>query len=137
MTIRSAQEKDFDAIRTIIMELDLAYPSQSLDSFLVLEDKDRVIGIANLEEFDDFYFLSSVGVVENFQRRGLASSFIKDLLKSLKKDVYLYTVIPGFFEKLGFKAIAPRSDLPAKTTFSCKECTPDNCITMVKHYDRS
>jgi len=137
MTIRAAQKKDFDAIRGIIMELDLAYPSQSLDSFLVLEDKDHIIGIANLEEFDNFYFLSSVGVVEGFQRRGLASSFIKDLIKSLKKDVYLYTVIPGFFEKLGFKAIDPRPDLPSKTTFSCKECTPDTCVTMVKQYEGS
>jgi len=137
MTIRGAQKKDFDAIRTIIMELDLAYPSQSLDSFLVLEDKDRIIGIANLEEFDGFYFLSSVGVVEGFQRRGLASSFIRDLLKGLKKDVYLYTVIPGFFERLGFTAVARRSDLPLKMTFSCKECTPDTCVTMVKHYGGS
>ncbi|MFA4967854.1 MAG: GNAT family N-acetyltransferase [Candidatus Margulisiibacteriota bacterium] len=135
MTIHAAQKKDHDAIIKIMAELELDYPSQSFDGFWIAENDSGIIGIAKLEDLGDLMFLSSVGVIKKEQHKGIAKGFLKHLLKSVKKDVYIYTTIPEFFEGLDFKRTASRSDLPSKTTFSCKECTPEICVTMVKHYD--
>jgi N-acetylglutamate synthase-like GNAT family acetyltransferase len=132
LKIRKAEKKDVAAIRGLIEQLDLAYPGQTFDNFWVAEENGKVVGIADLKESADIYFLSSVGTDAQHQRQGFASEFLKELLKGLKKDVYLYTIIPGFFSRLGFKAVTRPSILPVREIFNCSECQPEKCVCMVK-----
>lgn len=132
LTIRGAEQRDSKDILEIIKILDLSYPSQTLDDFWVAEKDGKIAGIANLKEFDDFLFLSSVGTKEEFQRQGISSALLNNILSGAGKCVYLYTVIPKFFEKLGFRRAAPLPGLPAKKIFSCRECTPEACACMVR-----
>ena len=132
LLVRKAEIKDVAAIQALIRQLDLAYPSQTLDNFWVAEENEDVIGIADLKESADFYFLSSVGVEEKHQHKGIASTFLKELLKGLKKDIYLFTIIPDFFSQLGFKIVAQPANLPNRELFNCSECEPGKCVTMVK-----
>jgi N-acetylglutamate synthase-like GNAT family acetyltransferase len=129
-TLRPAEEKEKAKIVAIIKTLDLSYPSQSLNGFWIAEEDGKIAGIACLEKFKDFFLLNSVGTAESFRNRGVASKLVKKLTDGLKKDVYLYTVIPGFFKKLGFEPINAPDFLPARKTFFCKECTPEACTCM-------
>jgi N-acetylglutamate synthase-like GNAT family acetyltransferase len=136
VNIRPAEKKDRPAIMEIIKMLDLSYPGQKFDGFRVAEKDGEVAGIANLEEFGGFYFLSAVGVAEAEQHHQIASKLLDKILAGLKKEVYLYTVIPGFFQKFGFEAVEPPAFLPVKQTFSCRECTPALCTCMVRRPDQ-
>lgn len=132
LTIRAAEQRDSKGILEIIKILDLSYPSQTLEGFWVAEKDGKIAGIADLMEFDDFLFLSSVGTKEGYQRQGISSALLNNILNDVRKKVYLYTTIPGFFERLGFGKTTPLPNLPVKKTFSCRECTPEACVCMVR-----
>jgi len=132
MEIRPAREKDISDIRSILKELEMDYPIESFDNFKVIVVKDEIAGAANLEEFDDFLFLSAFGIKPSYRRMGIASSFLNDLLANAKKNIYLYTTIPEFFGKFGFETTRPISNLPKKDKFCCHECTPETCLCMVR-----
>ena len=133
LNIRRAGPKDEPAILDLVKLLDLAYPAQSFKNFRVAEANDEIVGLADLEEFADFFFLSSVGVAEKSQKQGIATALLKKILTGLKKDVYLYTTLPDFFRRFGFNIVSTWPPyLPPKETFSCRECTPETCVCMVK-----
>jgi N-acetylglutamate synthase-like GNAT family acetyltransferase len=132
LKFRPAVKEDGKEIIAIIKALDLSYPNQSLDGFWVAEEDGKIMGISCLEKFEDFYFLSAVGVPEKYRLHGIASKLVNKLVRAAKHDVYLYTVIPGYFKKLGFKPIDAPDFLPARQTFSCKKCTPEACTCMVR-----
>ncbi len=129
--VRQARDADKNTIREIIEQLDLAYPTQTLDHFWVAEENKQVAGIADLWEFRNFYFLSSLGVAENRQHQGIATKLLNKLLAGRRKDVYLFTVRPGFFARFGFQAVSePPKGLPPRTIFACGRCRPELCVCM-------
>lgn len=132
LTIRPARVQDNPVILKIIKELDLAYPAQTMANFLVAVSQNEIVGIVDFEEFDSFSFLSSLGVSPGWQNKGIAKALLTHLLAKATKDIYLYTTIPGFFQRFGFLATTPLPQLPSKRTFSCHECTPQTCVTMVR-----
>lgn len=138
LTIRKAQTLDQSALLSILNELDLSCPSQSLDDFwLAQQAEGKVFGVARLQDYGQYLFLSCVGVIEKYRRQGIASQLLKALLKNAKKNVYLYTTIPDFFVKFGFTPTTHTSDLPSRGNFMCEECHPEKCRCMVKLPDVS
>ena len=131
--IRKAKPADQASIIGILKQQDLSYPTQTLDNFWVAEEQGRVIGSADLWEFRNFLFLSSVGVLASRQHRGVATKLLNTMLSGLRKDVYLFTVTPDFFGKFGFRAVAePPKGLPPRTIFACGNCTPAACVCMCR-----
>jgi len=125
-------------IQNILVALDLARENQTYDNFYLARDSKtkELIGVARLEEYPEYYFLSSVGIDPKFQRRGLGKEFLDQLLKNCLKPVFLRTVIPDFFKKAGFQVIAEikvlAQMLPAKEEAECQWCQPEKCTLMVK-----
>jgi len=136
-TIKPAHKDDAAAISQILREMDLYYPSKVPENFWVAKENNNIIGVACLTEYDDFLFLSSVGVIEEHQRKGIAKALLEKILHDLKKDVYLYTVIPRFFKKFGFEIVEKKSppipeNLPSKESLGCDNCLSADCACMVK-----
>jgi len=132
LKFRKALTGDKNKILKVLKELNLYYPSQSLEDFWVAEKEDEIIGVARLEEYKDCCFLSSLGILEAHRKKGAASSLLSEMTKGLKKNVYLYTIIPEFFEKFGFEAASLLPGLPPKEPLECKNCFPNRCVCMAK-----
>lgn len=132
LKIRQAQKKDAEEILKILKELDLYYPSLSIQNFWVAEDEGGITGVVRLEEFDDYFFLSSLGVKKDKQKKGIAAALLKHILKPVSKNVYLYTIVPDFFKKFGFEPADPPASLPLKEIFGCEFCIPEKCKCMVR-----
>ncbi len=129
--VRKALDADKPAITRIINQLDLTYPSQTLDNFWVAEDKTGVVGIAALWEYRNFYYLSSVGVAADRQHEGIATKLLNKLLTGLRKDTYLFTITPDFFARFGFAVTSePPKGLPPRTIFACDRCRSELCVCM-------
>ena len=129
--VRRAHDADKNAILEIIGQLDLSYPSQTLDNFWVAEEKEQIVGIAALWEFRNFYYLCSVGVTPGRQHRGIATKLLNKVLTGLRKEVYLFTIDPGFFRRFGFQAAnEPPKGLPPRTIFACDRCQSELCVCM-------
>ncbi|MFC1540748.1 GNAT family N-acetyltransferase [Candidatus Margulisiibacteriota bacterium] len=137
--VRPAVKKDAEDITKILKELDLYYTGLQLKDFWVAEQNGQIVGTAQLEVLPDLCFLSSVGVRPTEQKHGIGKALLTELFNQCKGDkpVYLYTIIPGFFAKFGFK---PTTDLPpqlpSKSRYECAACHSDRCVTMVRPSQR-
>ena len=137
--IRPARRSDQAQIIELLKELDLYYAGLELNDFWVAEEHCKIISTAQLEVFPEFCFLSSVGVKQTEQKHGIGQALLTELFSQCKnqKPVYLYTIIPDFFAKFGFKSTTDLpSQIPGKERYECQECHPERCITMVRPSQR-
>jgi len=130
INVRKANENDKTEIQKILKETDLMYPSQAFRNFFVAEKEDKIVGVVQLTEFQNFFYLGSLGVVLKEQHQGIGSCLLTEALKTANKAVYIYTLIPEFFKKFGFEITTPPPGLPKKEHF-CEDCRPEKCFCMV------
>jgi len=134
MLVRPAKAEDYPEIIKLISEIDEAYPGFAPDSFWVAEEVGTIVGTVRLIYYPNFVFLESLAVKKDHQGLGIAKKLLADSLKTIKKDIYLYTIIPDFFQKIGFTPISPPPDfLPGKARYECQFCKPSNCTAMVRY----
>lgn len=132
IVVRPATAQDEAGIISILTAADLHYSGERLTGFTVAADGGKIVGVVRLEEHPAFYFLTSLGVLPAREKQGIASTLLRAVLNKKNKPVYLYTIIPDFFQPFGFAATAPLSALPAKELYGCEQCFPDQCVTMVR-----
>jgi len=131
--IRKAEPRDYAAIQALMAALELSYPAMDLGCFWVAESGDEVVGAAELKEFQTCSLLSCVGVREDLQGLDLGRALVGEVVRQARHDVYLYTLIPGFFRKVGFaEAGQIPPDLPPRFIYGCQNCNPRLCVCMVR-----
>jgi N-acetylglutamate synthase-like GNAT family acetyltransferase len=132
MRIRKAKKSDFSNVIHLSQKYDLDYTSMEADDFWVAEEGKKILGIVGLKKHDDCLELCSLGVEEIYRNRGIAKKLVLALLKKAKGNVYLATVIPGFFEKFGFEKanVIPASMI--KKSDWCKGCNKELCTVMMR-----
>jgi N-acetylglutamate synthase-like GNAT family acetyltransferase len=130
--IRKATKQDSGQIMRIISALDLYIPDTTYKGFWLALKKNKIIGLARLANHGDFLFLTSAGVIETERKKGIAAMLLQTILKNADRDVYLYTIIPEFFEKFGFKITRETEKIPTRESFGCDRCTPEKCVCMVR-----
>lgn len=133
ITIRRALEGDLRRVLSILEELNLGHPSLLPGNFHVAAMGGRVVGVANLEDCGPALYLSAVGVVPFFRKRGVAHLLIETILSERKKDAYVYTYVPEFFSKLGFSFSDVPAFIPGRDIYDCRECDDrERCVCMVR-----
>jgi len=132
LKIRPAQKEDTHGLVKVLRELDLFYPSLTLDHFWVARKNGTIVGTIRLEEYDSFYFVSCLGVIEKERKHGIAATLLEQSLKNIRKKVYLYTTIPDFFREFDFEEVPSPPFLPSKEKLGCEECSPEKCACMLK-----
>lgn len=136
ITIRRALKADFPAIEEIIAEFDLGHPSVSRENFWVAADADQVLGVANIQDCGECYYVSAVGVKREYQEKGVARALVSEILQGLKKDVYLYTKMQAFFRKFGFVESKTPDMIPSREIYNCGKCRDESiCLCMVRRFD--
>ncbi len=131
LRVRIAAPEEEPLVRKLEKILNLEIPGLSTAETWLLDDGGKIIGMARITDLGPAYFLSSVGVIRERRGQGLASKLVRRLLRAKEKPVYLYTVIPGFFQRLWFAPCSPPPFLPPKNLFSCDECQPQLCSCLV------
>lgn len=105
MVFKLPDTKEFEQIKLLVEELWLDNETMMPEQFRVLSDKGKVIAFGRLRDYADATELCSVGVIKESQHKKFGTEMVSYLLNQAKGDVYLVTIIPGFFARLGFKAI--------------------------------
>jgi len=131
--IRRSEPRDYAGIEALMAALELSYPAMDLSCFWVAEAGDAVLAGAELKEFQTCSLLSCVGVREDMQGLDIGCTLVEEVMRHARHDVYLFTLVPGFFRKAGFAEAGqlPR-DLPPRSMYGCQNCNPGLCISMVR-----
>lgn len=112
--------------------LGLDYPGMERDVFFVAEDNGTIRGIVGLKRHPEGLELCALGVEPAAEGRGIGRALVEALSTSVSEDLFLGTVIPGFFEKCGFRAVTEIPDFIAEKRASgwCDGCPIDRCTVM-------
>jgi N-acetylglutamate synthase-like GNAT family acetyltransferase len=133
MRIRRAKPGDYRDIEALMHALELSYPEMDLSCFWVAEDGSGIVAAAELKDFRDCSLLSCVGVRQDLQRLGIGRILVEEVVRHAHHDIYLYTLVPGFFRKAGFTdAQLLPSDLPSRSIYGCEDCNPRLCFCLVR-----
>jgi amino-acid N-acetyltransferase len=132
MLIRKAARSDCEQIHRLARECDVDYPGMEKDDFLVAERDGRVLGIVGLKRHTGCLELCGLGVAAANRGLGIGGRLVFELLAGVREDVYLATVIPGYFERLGFERAAAIPPAMVKSQDWCAGCRRDLCAVMVR-----
>ena len=110
----------------------LDYPGMERDDFWVAEDRGRILGAVGLKRHPECRELCALGVDEARRGQGWGGKLVRAVLREAPGEIYLATIIPGFFARFGFKK-ADRVPLSmVKKAEWCVGCRPELCTVMVK-----
>ena len=132
MLIRKAAQSDWGQILRLARECDVHYPGMEKDEFWVADENGRVLGIVGLKRHPGCLELCALGVDAANPGRGIGGRLVFELLAGVREDVYLATVIPGYFERLGFERRAAFPPSMVKDPDWCAGCRRDLCTVMVR-----
>ena len=135
MRVRKAGEADLPRIVELARTLGLDYPGIEEDLIWAAEDDGgRIAGLVALKRQPDCLELCALGVEPAHGGKGLAKALVEALMAEAPGDVYLATVIPGFFKACGFKRTpdTPQSFIEKRRTAWCDGCDRERCAVMVR-----
>ncbi|MFO7733438.1 MAG: GNAT family N-acetyltransferase [Candidatus Aminicenantes bacterium] len=134
MRVRRAEPRDFDDIVDLARRLELAHAGMDEDIFWVAEDSGEVVGIVGFRKHPDCMELCSLGVDPAFRGRGVGRALVEALTAEAPGDIHLATVIPEYFQALGFTRApaVPASFVEKRKTPWCEGCRHDLCAVMVR-----
>jgi N-acetylglutamate synthase-like GNAT family acetyltransferase len=137
MVIRKARPADIEAVLSLAGSLGLDDPGLKDDAVWIAEENDRLLGHVALRKHPDCDELIALGVAPAARGRGLGRSLVETLLRDAPGDVFLATVIPDFFARLGFEKAARVPPGMVKEPDWCEGCSKDRCTVMVRHPSRT
>ncbi len=132
MRIRKARPSDLPEVRKFAETLGLDFPGMEKAPFWMAEENHRIRGIVSLLTHPDCLELVALGVDPEARSSGLGGRLIKAVTAAACGDVYLATVIPGFFERHGFIRTFRVPPGMAKDRSWCEGCSKESCTVMVR-----
>lgn len=131
MKIRPAQPDDFPAIRALAEKLLLDSADLRAEEFVIAEDTGTIAGLGRLIEHPDCLEIATFGVEEAFRKQGVGKKLLGELVKRAQGPVYLATIVPEYFEKMGFEKAPQIPPSMVKKADWCEGCSRQNCTVMV------
>jgi amino-acid N-acetyltransferase len=108
---------------------------ENIRDFHVAVDGDRLLGCSALHfTWGDMAEVRSLAVDETTGRKGIGRALVEANIAEARQhglvQVYAFTYVTGFFEKLGFRVVAHES-MPRKVWMDCINCHKFNCCDEV------
>jgi amino-acid N-acetyltransferase len=108
---------------------------ENIRDFHVAVENDRVLGCSALHfTWGDMAEVRSLAVDEAAGRNGIGRALVEANIAEARAhglvQVYAFTYVTGFFERLGFRVVAHES-MPRKVWMDCINCHKFNCCDEV------
>ncbi len=133
--LRNAVAQDMPLITMHIERLRLNDENLDYRQFVVAVVENEIAGFGRIKPYSTCFELSSLGVLEPFRRRGIATAILKRLIQEFPSNqVWITTDIPFFFYRFGFKeASNVPEELKAKMKGICiRKKHPQSAIMLLE-----
>ena len=139
VVIRDAHPDDLRKITNLLEAASLPTlgVAEHLGSYLVAEEKERVIGAIGLEVYDETALLRSAVVVAERRSSGIGSRLYDQLLLRardlrIQRLVLLTNTAEEYFRRKGFRTVDPESITgPVRTSVEFTGACPSHAACMV------
>jgi N-acetylglutamate synthase-like GNAT family acetyltransferase len=132
MNIRSIRAEDWPSAKALAARLALDYVGMAEDRFWIAEDGGRIAGLIGLKRRSDCLELVGLGVEPSRREAGIGRRLVESLFAAAGSDVYLATIIPGYFARFGFIPADVNPAGMAKDPAWCEGCPRTGCTIMVR-----
>jgi N-acetylglutamate synthase-like GNAT family acetyltransferase len=105
ITISEAYLEDFELIKKYIAKFELDDRDLRIEQFVVAKECNDLLGFGRIRKHKGCDEFCSLGVIEQKRLNGIAKLLIEARIKIATQPIYLVTIIPEFFEPLGFKTV--------------------------------
>lgn len=127
--ISACNEKQFEIVKKGIEEMHLDDRALDKKDFIIgTMENDEVAGFGRIRHYSTSAELCSLGVFEKFRNKGVGKTICQALINQFienypSKNLYVVTIIPSYFEKLGFKVCQNINQLPSEIIDKLNYCT--------------
>jgi len=131
--IRKALKKDAKSIVNLAKETNMMTPRFRASECIIAIRGENLIGIARMKTFkkQKAHELCSVTVKDGWRDSGIGTMLVNKAMKLAKYDVYLHTLNPEFYIKIGFRETKDRPGIIIKNGAWCHGCDKKACTPMV------
>lgn len=124
---------EFEQVRNHALSFNLDCSDLHPGQFLIARVNNKMAGFVRIKKHDDCTELSTLGVLPEYRSQGLGEILVNRILKQTASEkIYILTVIPSYFSKLGFHTTdhIPDSLKPKKE--DCKiHCYTEKVTAMI------
>ena len=92
----------FEQVKSKIDEFELDNRELKAEEFLVIKNREGLLGFGRVREHADFSEMCSMGIIEAKRFSGLGKQLAQALIEKATQPLYLVCIIPEYFETLGF-----------------------------------
>lgn len=103
LRIEHCSPNDFEWIKHSAKDLQLDDRDMNADQMLVAKVQQEIVGYVRIKEFENFSELCTLGVAPEHRQKGIATNLCHEVIHRARHPLYLVTIIPAFFGKLGFE----------------------------------
>ncbi len=122
--IAACSDSEFGEVVKYIELLQLDNNKLNSSQFLVAKKENKVVGFGRLRSYSVCQELCSLGVIEPFRNKGAGTAISLELIKKAELPLYVVTIIPVFFSRLGFEEVEEfPSDIGVKMSY-CTDSLP-------------
>lgn len=104
--------KNFQIVKQHIKEMQLDNRMLAAEQFVVSLLQNDVIGFGRLRNYSLCSEIGSIGVLTKYRGKGVGKKIVTKLIENFyainrnrKKELYVVTIIPAYFQKFGFRVI--------------------------------
>lgn len=94
--------ENFEEVKTKIDEFELDNRELKAEEFLVIKNREGLLGFGRLRAYTDFAEMCSLGIIESKRSLGLGKQLTQSLIEKTNQTIYLVCIIPEYFKSFGF-----------------------------------
>lgn len=118
MEIRKPSKVEFEQVIQLANAMKLDVTDANQEQFIIVKDVGEVAAFARIFPKGKLHELATLGVVKSYRGQGLSMLLINKL-RALYPELYLVTVIPEYFKKLGFEV---SKEIPKELESKYNQC---------------
>lgn len=123
LNITNPATDDWTYILHLVKEYKLDDNDLSIDQFIVCKAGQELLAFGRIKKHSDYDELSSLGVLTSHRNKNIGRIMVHELIKLTTKNIFIVTVIPDYFAKLGFEIT---SEYPESMIAKLNDCK-DTC----------
>jgi N-acetylglutamate synthase-like GNAT family acetyltransferase len=125
ITIRQPDEKELEEVKRYVEEFWLDNDNMLKEQFRILLYQGKLAAFGRLRVKEDSTELCTLGVIDELRNQGLGRAMVNALVTEAGGIVYVVSVIPEFFSKVGFVQV---NEYPHSISKKYKLCSTEYVV---------